>query len=63
MGSIASSIIAGFTALRPRTTGVQVTFNVARLPIPKISSETRGKVELLTAVGSSPVWANLYLCP
>ena len=60
MASLISSIVAGFVAFRPRISGITVEFNVARVPIPKISSEARGALGKLTADGGAPDWPNLF---
>ncbi len=60
MPNLTSSILASFVALRPRISGIDVEFNIARIPVPKINSAARGAIENLTADESTQEWANLF---
>jgi hypothetical protein len=59
MASIGSTVVAGFVAFRPQGARVHVKFNVAKLPIPKISSEARNRLATLAADTRLPDWADV----
>jgi hypothetical protein len=60
--AVTATIAAPVAALRLRRpmSSIKVKFTVARLPLPKISKEVRGKIDELTTYAGMPDWADIF---